>query len=424
MTLLIGIGQAGGAIVDQMMDPQHFKHFSKAHKPLAINSTIKDLQSLKHIPRSNWLGLSETKGIVPGPTPGIESMVVGGFGKDPRLAQERIGKNMEALIAFFKDFAARETGAANLTSKTRNVATDGDEWEVTEQDVGTIPDAVLFLGFGGGTGCGTAALIAKALREASAGRTTIIVVGILPATHEGSEDGARGTHRQAWNTIFALDELEKVADGFILVDNERLAYAGEVERLFPDFNAYVARAMADLLAAHLLDDLDLAKAGNMSLKVTDVRDIASAISFGTGDRGRRPGYASIGWAADTTRKYRGYLLPGLGRRNVDCTALLEVALRKQSIQDVRPEEAQKNLGLVRLPLNLAKNPRFFPQTGQVEAKLGKMSRLQETHFGITIGRRPIVSVNTLLTFERKQLTRLQQISDLAMRYNAGGVLGL
>ncbi|MCA1812235.1 MAG: hypothetical protein LC623_09540, partial [Halobacteriales archaeon] len=134
--------------------------------------------------------------------------------------------------------------------------------------------------------------------------------------------------------------------------------------------------------------------------------------------------ASIGWAADTTQTYVGYLVPGLGRRKVDCTALLEVALRKQSIQDVRPEEAQKNLGMVRLPLRLAKTPRFFPQTGQVEAKLGKMARLQETHFGITIGRRPIVSVNTLFTFERQQLTRLQQINGLAMRYNAGGILGL
>lgn len=424
MTLLIGVGQAGGAIVDQMMDPNEFKHSSKVHRALVINSTIKDLQSLRNIPRSNWLGLSETQGIVPGPTPGIENMVVGGFGKDPRLASERIGKNMEALVDFFKGFAAQATGSQNLTTKTRNVSKDGDEWEIEEEGVGSIPDAVLVLGLGGGTGCGTAALIAKAIREASAAKTTILVVGILPATHETSEEGRRGSSRQAWNAMYALDELEKVADGFILIDNEAISYAGDVERLFPDFNAYVARALADLFGAHLLEGLDLKKVGKMSLKVTDVRDIASALSFGSGDRDRRPGYASIGWAGDTTRRYSGYLIPGIGHRKVDCTALLEVALRKQSIKGVRPEDAQKTLGLVRLPLRLARSPKFLPQTGQVESRLGNLAQLQETHFGITIARRPIVSVNTLLTFERKQIARLEQLGNLAGQYNQAGVLGL
>lgn len=419
--LICGVGQAGGAIVDEM-----FAHrtLSRVASPLVINSTLKDLQMLKNVPRANWLGLSEVRGIIPGTTPGFEDLVVGGFGKDPRLASEVLGKNQQALNDFFRDFAAKTTTVENLSQKEWVAMEEGAEWTGVESNMGSIPFALIVLGLGGGTGCGASALIAKAIREASAVTTTILVVGVLPATHESSAEGARGTYRQAWNTIYALNELEKYVDGFILLDNERLAFTTNIEMMFPEFNSYIAHALNDLIMGHLLESVDPKRLEQLSLPVIDIRDIVSSVSFGSGKKQRKPGYASFGWAAEPTRSLLGFFVPFLGHTKVDMASLFQLALRKQSIQGADPQEAKKNLGLVRLPFEVARQPKRFPQTSFVEAELGKLTRLNETHFGITVGKRPLVSVNALFTYERKQLARLQQIQELANRYSATGVVGL
>jgi cell division GTPase FtsZ len=419
--LICGVGQAGGAIVDEMFESEPLRRVAA---PLAINSTLKDLQSLRNIPRANWLGLSEIRGIVPGTTAGFEELVVGGFGKDPRLAQEVLGKNIEVLVQFFKDFAVKNTTQENLAAKPWEVKREGEEWSGVDEQLGSIPFALLVLGLGGGTGCGSSALIAQAIRKASAVTTSIIVLGVLPATHEATGEDGRGAFRQAWNALYAINELEKQVDGFILVDNERLAFTNNVEVLFPDFNRYVANAMTDLILGHLYEEVDPKKFERLSLPVIDIRDIVSAISFGSGTKARRPGFATLGWAAAPTKKLRGYLLPGLGDEPIDLAGLFQVALRKQSLQMADPQAAQKNLGMIRLPASTIKKKTVFPQTSLVEAELGKLTSLNETHFGITLGRRPLVSINTLFTYERHQLQRLKQLQELANRYSVRGVKGL
>lgn len=419
--LICGVGQAGGAIVDEMFESESLR---KVATPLAVNSTLKDLQSLRNVPRSNWLGLSEVKGIIPGTTAGFEELVVGGFGKDPRLAQELIGKNLGALVQFFKDFAVQHTTQENLAAKQWEVKREGEEWVGVDAQLGSIPFALIVLGLGGGTGCGASSLIARAIREASAVTPSVVVLGVLPATHEASVDGAHGAFRQAWNALYALNELEKQADGFILVDNERLTFTQNIETLFPDFNRYIAHAMNDLILGHLLEAVNPKKFERLSLPVIDSRDLVSAISFGSGTKARRPGFASIGWASAPTRDLVGYFLPGLGRRGVDMAGLFQLALRKQSIQDADPSQAQKNLGLVRLPVGSVRSKKVFPQTSLVEAELGKLTSLNETHFGITLGRRPVVGLNTVFTYERGQLQRLKQLQEMASRYSTRGVKGL
>ena len=419
--LICGVGQAGGAIVDEMFAE---KTLGRVASPLAINSTLKDLQQLRNIPRSNWLGLSEVRGIIPGTTPGFEDLVVGGFGKDPRLATEVLSKNQAALNDFFRGFAARTTSNENLAPKEWVEVKEEAEWTGVEEGVGSIPFALIVLGLGGGTGCGASPLIAKAIREASAVTTTILCVGVLPATHEASAEGARGTYRQAWNTIYALNELEKYVDGFILIDNERLAFTTNIELMFPEFNGYVAHALNDLILGHLLESVDPKRFEGLSLPVIDIRDIVSSVSFGSGRKQRRPGYASLGWAAEPTKNFWGFFLPFLHNAKVDMAGLFQLAFRKQSIHGADPREAKKNLGLVRLPVQIAARRKMFPQTGLIEAELGKLTQLNETHFGITVGRRPLVSVNTIFTYERKQLSRLRRVQELANRYSRSGVVGV
>jgi tubulin-like protein CetZ len=416
--LICGVGQAGGAIVDEMFANPTLRRVAV---PLAINSTLKDLQNLRNIPRSNWLGLSEVRGIIPGTTPGFEELVVGGFGKNPRRAKDVLSKNLPSIVQFFRDFAARHTTAENLAPKEWQATREGEEWTAVDPNVGSVPFAMIVLGLGGGTGCGSSALIAHAIREASATTTSVIAVGVLPATHESTGEGAHGSFRQAWNALFALRELEAVVDGFILVDNERLAFTRNVEQLFPSFNQYVGHSLNDLILGNVLESVDPKQYERLSLPVIDIADIVSAISFdGTGKK-RRPGYASLGWAALPTKNLLGYFVPGVGNKKIDLAQLFQLALRKQSIHQVRPEDARKNLGLVRIPTWLARDKSFFPQTSLIEGELGKMTSLNETHFGISLGKRAVVSVNTLLTFEQNQLARIKQLQELALRYSAKGV---
>jgi hypothetical protein len=79
-------------------------------------------------------------------------------------------------------------------------------------------------------------------------------------------------------------------------------------------------------------------------------------------------------------------MPGVGKKKVDLAELFQLAMRKQSVHQIRPEDARKNLGLVRLPTRLARDKGFFPQTSLIEGELGKMTSLNETHFGITLGK--------------------------------------
>lgn len=455
VNLICGVGQAGGKILDAMAAD---RSLGLLGEPLAINSTLKDLQTLRNVPRSNWFGLSEQEGIIPWRV-GIEEHVSGGFGKDPRRGEDILGHQHAQLTKFFQGFsggvgkqeAAKGAGSSNEKPKQcqgetssgaqcKNMAKKGsihcslhaddseDQPQVETPDAPprdgghAISFAMIIAGLGGGTGCGSAAHLAQSIKAASSIDTSIMFVGVLPATMESTKEGvARGSYRQAWNTQYGLDQIQRHVDSILLIDNERLAFFKQVEALFPDFNRYVARGLLDIFAGNLLERVDASKLGEMSLPVIDTKDVISATSFGSGKSSRRPGYASMGWAADSSKSLAGYLVPGLGMRQVDYMALLEVAARKQSLQGANPEDAQKNLGVVRLPKRIATNPDQVGEAGVVERKLGDWTLLNETHYGITVGRRPLVSVNTLFTYERDQVERLNQIAALADKYDEGGV---
>jgi tubulin-like protein CetZ len=451
--VMIGVGQAGGSIVDEIFSHPYMERFAKG---IAINSTMKDLMNLKHIPRSNWLGISPTKGLISGKEAGFEGQVVGGFGKDPRRAAEVMEKNFDKLLTFLENAfpAAGEWSAAQPEKKTpprkgskdkdlddieKMIAgelssgeeedwipvLDSDEEEGQEvqkrQKRGHVPFVLVVLGLGGGTGSGATATLIRAIREMSQVEPTVIAVGILPATHEhageaGEDQADRGSLRQAWNARWALDQIEKVADGIILVDNERISFNKNVESLFPSYNSYIATSLRDLIGGPLIEEIDMSKHGEVSLPVIDIQDIVSAISFTNGDGEREPGYASLGRAVELTHRFPGYLVPMLGRREVDPVALLRLSLMKRTVAGSLPEKARKNLGFVRLPPGFLRSVDSFPMTGRVEEELGRMAELGETHFGITLTKRRVVSVTTLMTYRREDIDRLATIDRLAERY--------
>ncbi len=403
MTLVVGLGQAGGAIVDAMMDPKRFKRFLPNLRAVALNSTRKDLERLKNLRPAQWGGLSPAKGIVPGPTPDFEQFVAGGFGKDPAQAYRALEPRLPEMTAFFRNFAADALAAGETRPSSP------DEWAEIVEGRGTIPDALLVMGLGGGTGSGSAALVAQAIRNASPStKPRIIAVCVLPQIAEGG-----AVQAVAANAMFGLDRLEKVVDGFILVDNQRLAFAGDAENHFPEYNAYIARALNELISAHRLDALRVSQdAANP--KTPDLGDVVTALRVGDD---RKPGYASLAWAAMPTKGFVGHLLPFATRHSVDASTLLEMALLKQSVAGMKPSErpAERIFSVLRVPQGMARKAGRLPRTLEMQERLATMARVQP-YCCATTAKASMASLTLLFTYRRDDIVRLRELRSAAERF--------
>ena len=136
--LFVGAGQAGTQIVDQI-----FAHdnIDLRAEPLAFNSTIQDLERLNNVPQERWYGVSESEGLVNGTVRGFEEQVTGGFGQTPTKA-DRVMRRNEGEVHRVLD----------------------EVYEGLEADPSTLQYAFVFLGLGGGTGCGIAPHLAREIR--------------------------------------------------------------------------------------------------------------------------------------------------------------------------------------------------------------------------------------------------------------------
>ncbi|WP_079978652.1 cell division protein FtsZ [Halolamina sediminis] len=381
--LFVGAGQAGCAIVDAVFDHQRVAQLAT---PVAFNSTIRDLQNLSNIERDAWYGIAEGVGLVPGNTAGFEEQVAGGFGRDPRKADEVVADQGDAIRDAYR---------------TRF----GDE---------TPPYAFLFLGLGGGTGCGIAPHLAEALREYGEETTHVIAVGVLPNTARATKDDdeVRAT-RQAANTMYGLDRLEEHIDGMILVDNQRLAYEDAAEGRFHEYNEYVASAIVDLISGPILERIDPGSYEDLDAPIIDLRDVVTSLRLPE----EEVGYAALGRSITMTRTLPGYILPFLGRKSVDGAALSRIAVSKRSVDGLVPEETRKAIGQIRAPAPYIVDDDYRIQASVVRNLLD--SYCPEVNLGMTLTERNLASFTTLLTYAREDIDRLQEIEEVAERHDGG-----
>jgi hypothetical protein len=267
--------------------------------PIVFNSTIRDLQNLTNIGPEDWYGVSQRNGLVAGTSSGFEERVTGGFGRNPVEADEVMEAHQHQI---------EET-------LTERHGRDPD-----------VPFAFIFLGLGGGTGCGIAPYLARAVQEVTNGVAEVIVVGVLPNT-AGPDDDESSASRQAWNTMYGIDRLEEVVDGFILVDNQQLAYENAAEGRFSDYNDYVSSAVVDLISGPVLERIDPSEHEDLDPPTVDVQDIVTSLSFDVRGTDSRPGYASLGRSVAMTKSLLGYLLPYVGNSQVDTATLSRMAAR-------------------------------------------------------------------------------------------------
>lgn len=376
--MFIGVGQCGGGILDATF---YDKNMFKIAVPVAINSATLDLQTMKNIPRKYWVGMSKERGFIDGSVQGFEHFVIGGYGKNRAKAEE--------------DSLKHESTIKEIILERARI------YSSSEEDIG-IPVAFVIYGLGGGTGSGAGPITAKVLKGMD---IPVISVVVLPASHEGG--------LTAKNAVESLNNLIQYSDSVILVDNQKLAYAESTESLYQRYNEYVARSLRDIVIGTALEKINPADFDGYA-PVIDLKDTITATSFRLGET-YRPGFACLGRASEKVRALLHYIFPIRGYKEIDVISLLYRAFMKLSVDDIRVEEAEKNLVLLRIP------PVYLTRAGRINTSMAKRimeerTRLGETHFGVSLTRRNLATATVLLTYRPNQISRLHVLSQLAGQY--------
>lgn len=377
--LFVGAGQAGCSIVDRIFERSGIRAEAT---PIALNSTVRDLENLSNIADQRWIGISETDGFVSGTEAGFEELVTGGFGRQPQHA-DRVMQDHQGDLEQMLDR------------------------EINLQE--NVPFAFIFLGLGGGTGCGIAPHVVDEVRNYARGDSKVIAIAVLPNTQTPVtiEDETISATRQASNALYGLDRLEDVVDGIILVDNQRLAHRDAAEGQFSEFNKYIAGSITDLVAGPIIEDIDPGQYEDVDAPVIDIQDIVTSLTRNDGG----VGYGSIGRTVEMTKTLPGYFLPFIGNRKIDATEIAAVARAKQTVEDIDLTQAESAIGHVRAPRGYISEGKY--QVGVSEIRRQLERTCEEVNIGMTFTERNLVSCTTVYTFKRDDLGRISELETIA-----------
>lgn len=232
----VGVGQAGGKILDRLVEYDETRNTGFVGHKVAVNSAKSDLVGLEHVPERNRLL--------------VGASVVGGkgTGTDPEVGEQCIREDLSQI----ENAISRAT-----TSET---------------------DALLVIaGLGGGTGSGGAPVIAERLREIYA--EPVYGLGILPAPDEG------GIYSR--NAANSLQRFVDSTDNLLAFDNGATKSSGEtLSEGYREINDEIARRFGMLFSAGEIDSLDT----EVAESVVDSSEIIQTLGA--------PGVTSVGFATE------------------------------------------------------------------------------------------------------------------------------
>ncbi len=219
----IGLGQAGCKVTDLFIADDISSRTDRIFKAIAVNSARPDLLGLKFIPPKDRILIGET--VVRGHGVGANNKL------GAKIAQADIDKILSAI----------------------------DMQGTSDTDVFVIVTA-----FGGGTGSGSAPVVAKHLKRLY--NEPVYVIGILPAESEGNV--------YTLNAARSLKTLAKYADAMILVDNSAFMRPGEsLKSAYQWINSEIVKRFSILARAG-----EVATGGNVGEMVVDASEIAQTIN--------------------------------------------------------------------------------------------------------------------------------------------------
>lgn len=230
----IGLGQAGGKIVDEFLQYDAETGSGFVASALAVNTAKTDLQGLDHIPESNriLIGQSRVKGH--------------GVGADNELAAEIAQSN-----------------------------TDEIQGALDSVPVHKIDGFLLVAGLGGGTGSGAGPVLARELKRIYT--EPVYGLGILPASDEG------GIYTM--NAARSLQTYVRETDNLLLFDNDAWRETGEsMQSGYEALNEELVRRFGVLFSAGELSGGD-----TVAESVVDSSEIINTLAGG--------GISTIGYAS-------------------------------------------------------------------------------------------------------------------------------
>ncbi|WP_309492965.1 tubulin/FtsZ family protein [Candidatus Hecatella orcuttiae] len=219
----IGLGQAGGRIVDLLLHYDTWgRHKHIVASCMAVNTSKSDLIGLRTIPQKHrvLIGQSAVKGH--------------GVGLNNELAAKIMEKDHPMI---------------------KRVLSEREHLDI---------DAFLLIaGLGGGTGSGGTPVLVKALKESYG--EPVYVLGVLPSDDEGG--------LMCYNAARSLVSLKDKADGIILFDNNLWRREGlPIQASYDAMNHQVVKPLPVLMGAGEVTAKD-----KIGAKVVDASDIMNTI---------------------------------------------------------------------------------------------------------------------------------------------------
>ncbi|KAB1188819.1 MULTISPECIES: tubulin/FtsZ family protein [Haloferax] len=231
---LIGVGQAGGKVVDALIDYDRRTKSDYIVDTIAVNTARADLMGLRFVPEAHQVlvGTSRVKGH--------------GVGADNELGAEVTAEDVGDILSKVDDLPVHEIDAFLIVA-----------------------------GLGGGTGSGGAPVIARELKHIYT--EPVYGLGILPARNEG------GIY--TLNAARSLQTFVGEVDNLILFDNEAWRRSGEsLESGYSEINTELARRLGILFSAGETDGSNA-----VAESVVDASEIINTLASG--------GISTIGYAS-------------------------------------------------------------------------------------------------------------------------------
>lgn len=237
--MVVGLGQAGGKIVDLFLAEDRKSLVPHTFEVIAVNTAVSDLSGLQYIPQKDRILLGET--VVKGHGVGADNR------KGARIAEDEV----EIILNHISKIGTAETDAF-----------------------------LVIAGLGGGTGSGAIPVLAKHLKRVY--DEPVYAIGILPAENEGDI--------YTLNSARSLKALLPNCDATILVDNGAFLRSGEsVRAAYDRINAEVVKRIGILCRAG-----EAISRKAVAEMVVDASEIINTLKNG--------GICSIGYASEMVKR--------------------------------------------------------------------------------------------------------------------------
>lgn len=288
---VIGVGNAGGKIVDALLQYEYETGRSLITSAIAINSARVDLERLEQLPRENRFLIGQTDERVKGH----------GVGSDPDLGAEVVRNDQYEIDRALDQVSIYETDAFLIVA-----------------------------GLGGGTGSGGAPAIGSKLREQY--QVPVYGLGVLPSDSEGG--------RASLNAARSFRSFTGGTDNLILFDNGVWrASEDSLKAGYERTNREIAKRIVTLLSAGEIDSPTLSENAmdssdiHRTLSTGGVSTVAYAEtehrdrgSLGLLGRLQSNGAAKSKDSADSATKVSGLIRQAVNSR-LTCPANIETAER-------------------------------------------------------------------------------------------------